>query len=538
MSHFEPHLDETSALLFLDGELEPAGAQELSKHAAGCSDCRELLVALKNENVWLYEALTAQDDPVPARLLAAPERGAAPWGWIAAFGLGVAGAGTVWTAYIEPWLAQAAQAGFTRGNLLTTLFFSGAFWKGWDAVLNMMEFLATATLGTIAILLLRRHRRGLVPAAAMLGAVLCALGLPPAARAAETKRGEPNYTLPAGQEVKTDLIVAAQRTQIDGTVDGDLIVTSHIVTVNGRVKGDILCFAQDLLVNGTVDGNIRSYTQTLLLDGFVGKNVTDGSQELDLADKAKIGGTLTFWVADAALDGEVAGNVLAHAGSLQINGTLDSNATLHAGRLAIGPAARIKGETKYEGGRQPDISPSAQLAAPINITTTTSKRGSKYTQAIYYWHRTLLWAASFVFGLVLLMLAPGFFTDAEKACRRAGPCIGIGFLLLVATPVAALIACITIVGLGLGIAALLLYLIALYSAQVFVGSWLGEKLLGANAGAGAALGRLALGLALLRVARMLPYLGGWITFLIVIWGMGAIALAVYKRLQPETPLAA
>jgi len=66
-----------------------------------------------------------------------------------------------------------------------------------------------------------------------------------------------------------------------------------------------------------------------------------------------------------------------------------------------------------------------------------------------------------------------------------------------------------------------------------VGAWLGEKILGAGTGAGAALGRLALGLLILRALSMLPYLGGWISFAVVVWGMGAIALAVYKHIRPQ-----
>ncbi len=97
--------------------------------------------------------------------------------------------------------------------------------------------------------------------------------------------------------------------------------------------------------------------------------------------------------------------------------------------------------------------------------------------------------------------------------------------------------CITIVGLGVGISALLLWLIAIYAAQVLVGAWLGEKVLGASAGVGAALGRLALGLAILRVLGMLPYLGWWISFVAVIWGIGAVALASYKNMRPQVAAA-
>jgi hypothetical protein len=32
---------------------------------------------------------------------------------------------------------------------------------------------------------------------------------------------------------------------------------------------------------------------------------------------------------------------------------------------------------------------------------------------------------------------------------------------------------------------------------------------------------------------MLPYLGGWISFVVVIWGMGAVTLAIYKNMRPQ-----
>ena len=142
-----------------------------------------------------------------------------------------------------------------------------------------------------------------------------------------------------------------------------------------------------------------------------------------------------------------------------------------------------------------------------------------------------------MFGLVLLLIAPGFFFDAGQTSKKIGPAIGFGFLFFVATPIAAVILCITIVGIGVAITGLLLWVIAIYAAQVAVGSWLGETLLGASVGVGAAVGRLALGLAILRVLRMLPYLGPWITWLVIFWGLGAIVLALYRKMRPHMAVA-
>src|SRR5271170_7183810 len=201
------HFDEMTCLLYLEGQLDADHAEGVRTHAAGCAECRGLLRALQTESVWLRESLEADEESVPARLVQAPEHGGAPWGWITALGLSAGGAYTAWSGFVEPWRAQAAQAGFTQGNLLTMLFFSGSFWKGWDAMRSVMEFTAMATLGLIVIWLLRRHFRRATTFAVVMAAALCAIALPPPAAAADTEHGNPNYTLAAGQEVKTDLIV-------------------------------------------------------------------------------------------------------------------------------------------------------------------------------------------------------------------------------------------------------------------------------------------------------------------------------------------
>ncbi len=530
------HFDEVTGLLYLEGQLDDGHAREVSAHVASCAACSQLLRALEQESTWLRESLKAEDEPIPARLLAVPERGTAHWGWIAAFGLCAGGLYTLWNGMVEPWLAQASQAGFSQGNVLTMLFFSGAFWKGWDAMRSLTEFLAVATLGAVAIWLLRKQWRRFTAIAFVMGALACALILPPTAEAADVEHGNPSYTLPAGQEVKNDLIVAADRTRIDGDVDGDLIVFSSSLTVNGHVKGDILAFGEVVRINGPVDGNIRVCSNSLALDSTVARNMTVWSGAVELDDKSSVGGSLTMFSGASELNGKVAGDLLAYAGNLEINGSLGRDAMIRGDRLTIGPTAQVQGQTKYTGRRPPDVSPTAKLGSPIQITVP--KSGPDYSRISYYWHRVLRWGANFLFGLLLLLLGPGFFADAGQAAKRIGPAMGFGVLFGIATPIVAILACVTIVGLGIGISALFLYMIALYSAQVFVGSWVGEKLLGAGVGVGPTIGRLALGLAIVRVFTMVPFVGFWIFLVVTAWGLGAIVLALHKRMRPQTAAAA
>jgi cytoskeletal protein CcmA (bactofilin family) len=527
------HFDEMTGLLYLEQQLDAAHAQDVRAHVATCNECRSLLRALELEGVWLRQSLEADDESVPAHLVQAPERGSTPWGWLSALGLSAGGAYTMWSGFVEPWRAQAAQSGFTQGNILTMLFFSGAFWKGWDAMRSLTEFLAVATLGVVVIWLLRRHLRRVTALAVVMSAVMLALAFAPAGQAAEVRHGDPNYTLPAGETIHTDLFVFGDVSRIDGDVEGDVISWSRSLTINGHVRGDVIAFSQEVRVNGPVDGNVRVFCQSLTVTGLVSRNVMAWAGNVDLSEKSKVEGTATLGTGNSQLNGEVVGDVLAGSGNFEVHGILDHNARIQSGSLEIGPQAEIKGRTQFKGRKQPEVSPSAKLGSPIEVTI--EKRGSEtsYSSPHFYWHQILLWGASFVFGLAMLLLMPGFFFDATGACKRTSPAIGFGALFLIALPVLAIIVCITIVGIGVGIAALMFWVLAIYAAQVIVGTWLGDRLLGEAIGMGPALGRMALGLLILRAIGMVPYLGVWFSSLVVCLGLGAIVLAIYRNMRPQ-----
>jgi cytoskeletal protein CcmA (bactofilin family) len=531
-----PHFDEMTGLLYLEQQLDDEHAKAITEHANTCASCRELLRVLKNESVWLREAITEDDEPIPARILGEPERRTSPWGWFAALGFGTAGAYTLWTGLVQPWMSQASDIGITQGNLMTLLFFSGAFWNGWTDVGKVLEFMAIVTLGAVAAWALRRYfRRQTAGVATVMGLVALAMMAPSPARAAETEHGNPSYTLPAGQEVKTDLIVTADHTQIDGTVDGDLIVFSRDVEVNGEVKGDILGFSQELRMNGNVEGNLRICAHSLVVNGTVGRNLMVLGHTLETDEKSSVAGSATFLSHDSELSGVIKGDLLAMAGQVELNGPIGGTAKIRADELTVASGAQISGRTEYQGPNQPRVEAGAKLAWPIDVVMR--KATPEYSTWPYYWHQTLRWGAAFLLGLVMFLLAPGEFLGVANSANKVGLSMGIGLLFLVGLPVAAFIACITIVGLGLGIVTFLTYIVAVYMSQIFVGEWLGEKLLGAGIGVGPVLGRLALGLAILRVIRVIPFVGPLSMWVVIIWGLGAYVLSIHKRMRHQVVVA-
>jgi len=79
---------------------------------------------------------------------------------------------------------------------------------------------------------------------------------------------------------------------------------------------------------------------------------------------------------------------------------------------------------------------------------------------------------------------------------------------------------------------LFLWMVTLFSSYIVVGAVIGRWLLGREDELWPLVGRMALGVVLIKIGTAIPHLGFWVMLAVWIWGMGAVSLAVYRRLQP------
>jgi len=543
--NFDDHFDEMTCLLYLDGQLDTALSRELVAHLEACADCRRLLGSLKRETHLLHESLVEEDEAIPARLLTLSREENISWGWIGALGAAAAGVYGLWGAVAEPWLNQFRQVGLGQDSLLTMIFFGGVFWKGWSDMLNMMEVLSMGTIAMLVALLLRRNlRRHISLPVVFVALLLVGLALPRPASAAEFHHNSTeSYTLPAGAVVHTDLVIGAPAARIDGTVEGDLVAGARTVTISGHVTGDVIVWAQDVRINGTVDGSclcgartiqingqvggsVRALAQVLLVEGSVERNLMVWAAVAEVSSKGRVGGSVLAAVGSFLSDGRIEHDMAAYFDKNEMNGYLGGNANLFRGHLTIGPQAEIHGSAAYQGEHRPEVSPQAKLTSQLAVTMES--RWERYSHPRYYLGHVVRLAAAFGLGLVFLFVTPGFFSAVVQKSKRIGASIGFGAVALVATPILAVIACITLVGIPVGILSLVLYVVALYSAQIVVGAWLGGKLLGPAENPGSRVAGLALGLVLLRVCFVVPVVNVVVVSLMIPMGLGAVVLTAHE----------
>jgi cytoskeletal protein CcmA (bactofilin family) len=533
----DTHVDEITLLMYVERQLDRESAQRVSRHTQTCERCLTLLRALDRESRLLTRSMLESDEELPEKLseFQAQVRRSMQWIWGVIFGMALLGVYSLYAFIVDPWVERFEEAGFGGTSLLSLVLFQGAFWKGWQSMYTLVEFVAMASFAGFAIFIVRKYlKRGAAVAVVFASMVMPLVAPHPVAAQSVTFNMDDKHKsveVPKDQVLKKDLFFAGSLLRIEGTVDGDVYCMGQEIDVAGTVTGDIICMARSVRISGHVEGNVRGFANNITISGVVDKSVTTFNEDARLDSGGKIGRNLTAFNQILTLDGTVGRDVLAMFDESTIGGTIDGNLKAKGSSLTIASSAQIDGTTKFEGDKPPEVASGAKLGSPVQYTKMQHNSHTERGVGYYIWR--VVWAGAWIlFGLVLISLMPSFARQTVESAEHYGAAFGLGVLVFFGVAIASIIACITIVGLLVGVSTLFLWIVSLFSSYIVVGAVVGRWILGRANELWPMIGRMALGVLIVVVATAVPHVGGWIRFAVWIWGMGAIALAIYRRLQP------
>jgi cytoskeletal protein CcmA (bactofilin family) len=355
------------------------------------------------------------------------------------------------------------------------------------------------------------------------------------AMAADLRTGD-NITIASGEVVNGDLYIGASDITINGTLNGDLWAGGRTITINGTINGAVTCAAQTIIVNGNMARSARLAGQTIVVNSEIKTDLVVAATTLDIGIKARIGGDMVCGCNTIRLDGRIDGEIKGGSGEVNINGGVGKEVRITARKLAIGPAASILGNITYTSEDEAIIQPGAKIAGKIDHIIPEAKKTKDAGASGDVVGKLLTFVIAFVCGTVLILIVPRrLILLAESIRNHPGTTAGWGALLLFVFPIAAIIACITIVGLAVGLIGLGLYGITLYLSQVPVGICIGKLLISLNKpmdSKGLLIGALAIGLAILSLLMAIPVLGLIAGIGSAIFGLGSLITA-HIRLRAE-----
>ncbi len=362
---------------------------------------------------------------------------------------------------------------------------------------------------------------------------ICVIIFPSIASASEFKSGD-KLVIAKDEVVNDDLYFAGNSITIDGTINGDLIAAGSEIKVTGTINGGIIAAGGSIIVTGNVTNDVRAAGGEVRIDGDVGDNVLVFTGNLVLEKNARIARDLTLGAGTATIDGTVNGNINGGASNMEMRGVTKGNVTVNIdNNIKLSPGAIIGGNLEYTAPRPGEIS------GVVSGTTTykeTPVRKENFMSRLpgeiigYFW---LL-----LVGIVSLILAPEL-TQKNSDNISVKPLKNFlwGLLFLIVTPIVAVLLLITIIGIPLGLILLFVYIILLYISRIYIGLWVGQYVLRKlKQETKSRVLAMALGLIIVVIGINLPIIGGFIHFIIILLGLGAIVLTEYngyKKLKEQ-----
>jgi cytoskeletal protein CcmA (bactofilin family) len=319
-------------------------------------------------------------------------------------------------------------------------------------------------------------------------------------------------------------------------IERDLVAAGGTVTIRQFVKGDVIVAAGSVDVRGRVGDDVRAAGGSIIIGGPVGGEVVAAGGTVTLAPEARVAGRAWLSGGKVVIYGRIGRELKVAAASVQVAGEIDGDVWIAARVIEIGPTARIKGNLTYTSQNRARIDPGTQIQGRVTYTKSAlAERATRIGRLVVVLVRIAFVAGMIVCGVLLLLLFPGFAVSAARRVRSdPWESLGLGFLVLIVTPIVGIVLMITIIGIPVGVVLGALYVVALllgyFTAAVFLGE-VGARLIGRGPDLpmGGRVLSLVLALTALAVVRLIPVLGGLVVLLGVIAGLGAASHQAFRR---------
>ena len=329
-----------------------------------------------------------------------------------------------------------------------------------------------------------------------------------------------------------NVTIAGPKVDIEQPVAGDVLAAAGRIRIAQPVAQDAALAAGDIEVRARIGQDLRAAAGNLTLAAPVGgdAHLVGGSVRLERG--AEIAGPAWIAGGDVQLLGRLGGRTKIYAGSVVIDGIVNGDLQITAKNIELRPGAQIAGAVRYTSPNELRMAEGAKVAGAIERQPTRSLDRSPRASGSF---GIVLWLLSlFAAGVVWLLLFPGYAGAAQAQLQKApAASLGVGFLVLVAMPVAVALLAITIVGLPLALTLLAAYGLVLLAGYLVVATTLADRLLVAAGKPAATRGwrfaSLAIALLLLLLVSAIPVLGWLIALGVLMAGSGAL---VRQRFRP------
>jgi hypothetical protein len=270
--------------------------------------------------------------------------------------------------------------------------------------------------------------------------------------------------VPASADATNEYVFGGS-VRIEQAVAGDLVAAGGDVEVQAPVAGSAYVMGGDVRVQARIGQSLFATGGNVTIDAPVGRHLRAGGGDLELGRAGRVGGNVTVGGGQVNLLGPVDGSVTVGGGQVFIDSAIGGDIDASGGELRLGPNARVAGTLRYRSGAELTKDPGAQVLGGVESLAWSGGDSARHGE-----HHDANWGIARLFGLALLAAVAALVTAGapqlatrlgQNARNRLGGSLLWGLAIVVGLPLAAVLLFITVIGIPLALAVLLLYPVVL-----------------------------------------------------------------------------
>ena len=316
---------------------------------------------------------------------------------------------------------------------------------------------------------------------------------------------------------KENNFYADENVSVEGNQDGSVFAAGYIVKSESVIDGLGFFAGNKVTIKSTQD-HLFAAGYDVVLNGIKTKDAFVAGNTIEIEDSSIR--DLYAAASIITINSDLSGDLYASGESVTINGVIDGDVNIAAEKITISEKTVINGTLKYNDDAEINIDDKATINDKVTYesksvdTEVEESFGSKVVSKILSYISILL------VSFVLILVNKNMFVRMKKLDKNAKLALNLlyGFVVLIVVPIACILAMFTIVGIPLSIITLLLYGILIYLSIIPTAYILGDCILGKKITNDYAL--MSVSLLILYVIKLIPVLGGLVSFASLIFGLG------------------
>ena len=319
--------------------------------------------------------------------------------------------------------------------------------------------------------------------------------------------------------VNDDYYAAGGTVNIDADIAGDVVVSGGDLFIGHKIQADVMAAGGSINLRGEVQDDVRIAGGEINIDANIGDDLFAAGGDIRVSSGTSIRGEAWLAGGDVNMAGTINKDLHIGAGDILISGIIHGDVELEGGEIQILEGTLIEGNLHYKSPNEAKIHPDAKIIG--NVTYEQMEWDPSHRGYGIFFSITLI-----VAGIVLFLLFPGFtMSAATRVASDPWKSLGVGFALLVVTPIAAVLLMSIVLGVWVGLSILALYFVALPIGLIiscfFFGDW-GAKLLHKDVTTkGRRLLSVTIAIIFLGLIHLIPVVGCLLTFTLLLFGLGA-----------------